>query len=427
MSGGQVVDLTPFFLAAMHYDRGDGDCPHEPGEKVMRGLVKPDRRDFLRASLLGSGTLLLGFDKLSGFARPQNERDNPFRGGKQLGILEFTGESQAPLDAIIGAGLDARLFSDLSRLSPEQLVTPIEKFYTRTCASELLDAGKPWTIKVGGLVQEPVNLTLENLGKSARPMGMHLMECSGNTRATRFGLLSVGDWTGVPIPDLLATRTKPRTDRVMVSGFDQYPMKSATSIPGADWVFTVEQLRASKAFLATEMNGQPLSRDHGAPVRLIMPGWYGCTSIKWVNAITFVDENFLATSQMQEFALRTHQQGIPKLARDYRPAIIDQAAMPIRIEEWLVDGRIKYRVVGILWGGSQLVKALEIRFNPEEDYVRVSDFSQTTNDPWSFWTHVWTPKTVGTYMTRLRVAEPRVETKRLDSGHYVRSVEVIDI
>jgi len=417
LSGGQVVGLTPFFLAPMH----------DMEEKVIGGLVKPDRREFLRASLLGSGALLVDFDKLNGFARPQNERHDPLGDGKQLGILEFTGESRAPLDTIIGAGLDARLFSDLSRLSPEQLVTPTEKFYTRTCASESLDGGKPWTIKVGGLVQEPLNLTSEDLEKGAKPMGMHLMECSGNTRATRFGLLSVADWIGVPISDLLATQIKPRMDRVMVSGFDEYPMKSATSIPGADWVFTVEQLKASKAFLATEMNGQPLSKDHGAPVRLIMPGWYGCTSIKWVNAITFVNENFLATSQMQEFAARTHQQGVPKLARDYRPAIIDQAAMPIRVEKWFADGRIKYRVVGILWGGSRLVKALEIRFNPEEDYVRVAHFSQTTNDPWSFWSHVWTPKATGAYLIRLRVTEPPVETKRLNSGHYVRSVEVTEI
>jgi len=377
--------------------------------------------------LLGSGALLLAFDKLSAFAQLQNEPDNPFRGGKQLGILEFTGESKAPLDTIIGAGLDARLFSDLSELTPGQFVTPTERFYVRTTASELLDPVKPWMINVRGLVQETVHLSLEELHKSARPMGMHLMECSGNTRATRFGLLSVGDWSGVLISDLLATRMKTRTERVMVSGFDQYPMKSATSIPGADWVFTVEQLRASKAFLATEMNGQPLSKDHGAPVRLVVPGWYGCTCIKWVNAITFVDENFLAPSQMQEFAARTDQQGVPKLARDYRPAIIDQAAMPIRVEKWFVDGRIKYRVVGILWGGSRLVKALEIRFNPEEDYFRVDHFSQTTNDPWSSWSHAWTPKTVGTYMIRLRVTDPLVETKRLDSGHYVRSVEVTEI
>ena len=115
------------------------------------------------------------------------------------------------------------------------------------------------------------------------------------------------------------------------------------------------------------------------------------------------------------------------MARDYRPAIIDQAAMPIRVEKWLVRGNIKYRVVGILWGGSRLVKALEIRFNPEEDYVPVDDFSQTTNDPWGFWTHAWRPKTVGTYMIRLRVTDPIVETKRLDSGYYVRSVEVKEI
>lgn len=393
----------------------------------MRGLVKPDRREFLRGSLLGSGTLLLGFDRFSAFTQPQNEPDNPFQGGKQFGILEFTGESHAPLDTIIGAGLDARLFSDLSGLRPEQSVTPTEKFYVRTTASELLDSGKLWTIDVRGLVQEAVHLSLEGLQKRARPMGMHLMECSGNTRATRFGLLSVADWVGVLLSDLLATRIKPRTNRVMVSGFDQYPLKSATSIPGADWVFTVEQLKASKAFLATEMNGQPLTKDHGAPVRLIVPGWYGCTCIKWVNAVTFVDDSFLATSQMQEFAARTHQQGVPKLAKDYRSATIDQAAMPIRVEKWFVDGRIKYRVVGILWGGSRLVKALEIRFNPEEEYVQVTQFSQTTNDPWSFWSHTWTPKTVGAYMIRLRVADPPVETERLNSGHYVRSVEVTEI
>jgi len=394
---------------------------------VIEGLVKPARREFLRVSLLGSGALLLGFDKLSGFARPQNERDNPFQGGKQLGTLEFKGESQAPLDTMIGAGLDARQFSDLSRLSPEQLVTPTEKFYVRTAASELLDPSTPWMINVSGLVQEPVHLTLDELHKSAKPMGMHLMECSGNTRATRFSLLSAAEWRGVPISDLLATRIKLRTNRVMVSGFDQYPTRSATSIPGADWIFTVEQINSAKAFLATDMNGQPLTKDHGAPIRLFVPGWYGCACIKWVNAITFVDSDAEATSQMQEFAARTHQQGVPRLARDYRPAAIDQAAMPIRVEKWLVDGRIKYRVVGVLWGGSRLVKALEIRFNPEEDYVRVADFSHTANDPWSFWSHAWTPKTAGTYMIRLRVADPLVEAKRLDSGHYVRSVEVTEI
>jgi len=380
-------------------------------------------------SLLGSGALLLDFDKLNRFAPCQADEAGPFQGGQRLGILEFAGESRTPLDTVIGAGLDARLYSDLSTLTPEQLVTPIEKFYVRTAASELLDAANAWEIKVSGPVERQANLTLDDLKTGAKPMGMHLMECSGNARATRFSLLSVADWTGVPIADLLDLRVKPRADRVMVmvSGFDQYRTKSAISIPGADWIFTLEHLHSAKAFLATEMNGEPLTKDHGAPVRLVVPGWYGCACVKWVNAITLVDDAVEATSQMHEFAARTHQQGVPKLVKNYNAATIDQAAMPIRVEKWLVNRKLKYRVVGILWGGSRPVKGLEIRFNPQGDYVRVDKFSQTTNDPWSFWSHAWEPKTPGAYLIRLRVTDPIVETKRLDSGHYVRSVEVTEV
>jgi DMSO/TMAO reductase YedYZ molybdopterin-dependent catalytic subunit len=389
---------------------------------------KPNRRDFFRVSLLRGGVFLFGFDKLSGLTQINSDKKiDPFEGGKLLGLLDFIGESRASLNSIIGSGLDARLYSDLSPFTPERSITPTEQFYLRTKASESLASEKPWSIQIRGLLQRPIDFTIEELKSRAKPMGLHLMECSGNARSTRFGLISVADWVGAPISAILEAKVKPRSEHLIISGFDQYPNNSMTSVPGAEWMFTLQQLKAANAFLATEMNGQALSRDHGAPVRLVMPGWYGCTCIKWVNAVTFVDQGAAATSQMQEFAARTHQQGVPKLAKDYRPATIDQAAMPIRVEKWMVSGKIKYRVVGMLWGGSRLVKTLEMRFNPEEDYVPVDEFSQTTNDPWSFWSHAWAPKAVGTYMIRLRITDPNVETKRLDSGYYVRSVEVREI
>ena len=388
---------------------------------------KPNRRNFLRASLIGGGALLTGFDDLIQRTEFGRNRVESFAGGEILESLEFANESRAPLDSVFGSGLDARLYTDLSAFTAEGSVTPTATFYVRTAASALLEFDKPWSIQLTGLVERTLKVTAEELRRDASPMGLHLMECSGNAGSTRFGLISVADWTGVRVSALLETRVKPRTERVMISGFDEYPKSSRTSVPGAEWMFTLEQLKAAKAFLATEMNGQPLTKDHGAPVRLVVPGWYGCTCIKWINAISFTDDSAQATTQMQEFSARTHQQGILKLAKDYRPATIDQAAMPIRVEKWLLDGKIKYRVVGILWGGTSLVKRLEIRFNPEEDYVRVDNFSQTANDPWSFWSHAWTPKAVGTYMIRLRVTDPVVESKRLDSGYYVRSVEVREI
>ena len=101
--------------------------------------------------------------------------------------------------------------------------------------------------------------------------------------------------------------------------------------------------------------------------------------------------------------------------------------MPIRVEKWLVDRKIKYRVVGIAWGGSRPVSGLEIGFNADEDFVPIQDFAQTVNDPWSFWTHPWTPTKPDVYFIQLRVKDNWVTTRRLNSGNYVRSVLIKEI
>jgi hypothetical protein len=113
--------------------------------------------------------------------------------------------------------------------------------------------------------------------------------------------------------------------------------------------------------------------------------------------------------------------------RDYRAPLIEQAAMPVRVEKWLVDHKVKYRVHGIAWGGDRPVSGLEIRFNPEEDYVAVDDFRRATNDPWTFWNHAWTPTKPGIYFIRLKSKESGIPSRRLDAGYYTRSVEVTEV
>src|SRR2546430_10297295 len=76
---------------------------------------------------------------------------------------------------------------------------------------------------------------------------------------------------------------------------------------------------------------------------------------------------------------------------------------------------IFFRVVGIAWGGSQPINVLQIRFNPEEDYVPVDNFHQLKNDPWTFWTHDWSPKAPGTYSIRLSVKRSEEHTSELQS------------
>jgi DMSO/TMAO reductase YedYZ molybdopterin-dependent catalytic subunit len=396
---------------------------------MTRGLGrKLSRRDVLRGSLLASGALLTGFERIHLSELGQSHQSDRFRGGKMAGVVEFTEEARVPMGQAFGDELDGRMYTDLSKLTPENQVTPADEFYIRTRASQLLPSQKPWTVQVGGFVEKPLTLAAADLAKMAKPMGLHLMECAGNSRQIHFGMMSVADWTGAPVSQVLDdAKPKPEAARVLISGFDHYATMSVNSVPGASWIFTLRELKAAGAFLATEMNGRTLTLDHGAPVRLVVPGWYGCACIKWVNEIAIVDDNAAATSQMQEYAARTMQKGVPQLAKDYEPATVDHAAMPIRVEKWVVSGKVLYRVVGVLWGGTRAVTALEIRFNPEQDYVPVDHFQQNPKDSWSIWTHAWTPNQTGKYLIRLRVKEPRVVARRLDSGYYLRTVEIEDI
>jgi hypothetical protein len=130
---------------------------------------------------------------------------------------------------------------------------------------------------------------------------------------------------------------------------------------------------------------------------------------------------------MQEYAARTMQNGVPRLAREFQPALVEAAAMPIRAEKWIVDDKIQYRVAGILWGGPRAVEKLQIRCNPEEDYNAVEELQPGGNNTWRFWTHAWKPSKPDTYHIRLRVADAGITTRRLDAGYYMRSVEITEV
>jgi DMSO/TMAO reductase YedYZ molybdopterin-dependent catalytic subunit len=345
-----------------------------------------------------------------------------------LGLVPFSEEGRPPMGEPIGTELDGRLFTDLSTLTPENPLTPADNFFIRTRASKLLDTSSPWTIHVDGLIEKPIAISAEALARKARPMGIHLMECSGNTRSAHFGMMSVAAWDGVPLQEILQ-RAKPQRFgvRVLVSGFDRYQEESMTSEPGASWIFMPDQLFSSQAFLATKMNGQPLRPDHGAPVRLVVPGWYGCVCVKWVNQIDFVSDDAPATSQMQEYAGRTMQMGVPELARDYRPASVDIAAMPTRIEKWLVGGKIRYYVTGIQWGSLAPSQGMEVRFDPGDKSVPVEIITPSHGENWCFWSYQWNPPGIGKSTIRLRLNAGKIAARKLNSGYYDRSVDIAEI
>lgn len=366
------------------------------------------RRDFIGAALLA----------------PALARLQPPTGARMLGTVAFGDPSNrgTPLERVLGVGLDARQFTDLSSVSSDHLVTPTNEFFVRTAATAALPRPDSWSIVLGGRVQPSVTLDITALDKRRQPTGRVLIECAGNSDPANYGLMSVADWEGVPVLPLLeGMQETAARQKILISGFDDETTTTRTSIPGASWIFTRDDLR--QAFLALRMNGAPLPPNHGAPVRLVVPGWYGCACIKWVNRIELVADAAPATSQMREYAGRTHQNGPPTLARDYIPATIDTAAVPVRVEKWTADGKVFYRVIGIVWGGSKPTNALAIRFKTSQPWVPVDNCPlPVSTKTWSVWTHTWRPTEPGRYQIVLRVTDPSIRTRRLDLFFYVRDL-----
>ena len=354
-------------------------------------------------------------------------------GGELLGTLPLFRNRPQPQPfgvKISGQGLDARLITDLSILEPSNLITPNELAYIRTeIPAAAANHQGPWTLDASGMVTRPATLKLDDLARLSRKMGPHLFECSGNGNPSNFGLMSVAEWEGIPLTEVVA-RLKPTKEAtgVLISGYDHIGQVSQRSIVGASWVYPLADLDKLGAFLATRMNGEPLPADHGKPVRLAVPGWYGCAWIKWVNEIRLVGPDEPATTQMVEFANRTHQAAPHKFAREYTPADIHTAATAVRVEKRKSPNGIDYRIVGILWGGTKPVDRLAIRFGKDQPATPFTVCpAPKTHVMWSLWEYRWKPTVPGIYDISLEVPDKSVPQRRLDSGYYMRQVKIDEI
>lgn len=390
------------------------------------------RRQFLRRALATGGLALARPDALLAQVTAQ-AACLPAPPGERLRDLPLygAGAEDVPLGQMLGgSGLDARLFTDLSLLAPGRLVTPASDVFVRTAAPPgLAHAPEGWAIRLPGGANSTPTVTAADLLKTARPMGVHLIECAGNSNPRNFGLMSAVAWDGVPLSEVLQRMPRPAgAAGLLVTGADHDTPTSRQSLPGASWVLPPDTLDSRQPFLATGIDGAPLTADHGAPVRLVVPGWYGCAWIKWVREIAWVGPDAESTTQMLEFAFRTHQADIPMLARDYEPPAIDTAAMPVRVEQWRVDGALEYRIVGIVWGGTRPVDRLLLRLGSRDRGTPVVVCpAPATTHTWALWTHRWRPTEPGYYDITLRADDAAIRTRRLDLSFYIRRVKIDEI
>lgn len=164
--------------------------------------------------------------------------------------------------------------------------------------------GAEFRLVLGGPGTEPVRaLTLADLSQLPRHESVVAFECCGNGGVGMHGLVGAARWGGVPLASLLEDLMGPESREVVFFGADRaeerlrgnrYPGRFARSLPVADAL-------SPDVLLADAMNGEPLPREHGGPLRLIVPGFYGVSQVKWVERIEVWPSRFAGWFQAKDY------------------------------------------------------------------------------------------------------------------------------
>lgn len=274
---------------------------------------------------------------------------------------------------------------DLSLL--DEGATPNDLFFVREHFPAPAVAQQNWKLAVGGAVENPFELSYDELVAEPRKSLGVTLECAENPAGG--GLVSHAEWSGSSLAALV-DRARPRGEArlVRLRGADG---DYARSIP-------IEKARHPATLLAHRMNGERLPPAHGFPLRAVIPGWYGMDSVKWLTHI-----ELLAGPDHNAFPY----------VRRVRSLLGERIAGPVtamQVKSVFArpqDGAIlvgrRFTIRGAAWAGENRVQAVEVSTDGGESWhaARVGD---TEPYAWVRWEYEWKIPRPGEYKLMVRAA-----------------------
>jgi len=256
-----------------------------------------------------------------------------------------------------------------------------------------------WRLEVGGAVARPLSLSLADLRAREAASAPVTMECAGNGRAyldprpvsQPWGQEAVGTatWTGVPLRAVLAEAGPTEAAvEVVFAGLD----RGFDGGEEQDYARSLSMAEAGRddVLLAFGMNGTPLPPQHGFPLRLIVPGWYGMTSVKWLRSITVVDRPFEGYQMTHAYRLRqTEDEPGTPLSRIQPRSLMEPPGIPdfLTRERFVAAGPCTLQ--GRAWSGWGPVERVEVSTDGRSTWADAELGPATGPSAWRPWSLVW--------------------------------------
>lgn len=280
--------------------------------------------------------------------------------------------------------------------------TPSGHFYVRNHFQTPLIDASTWRLRVGGLVERPLSLSLRDLQRMRSQTMVVTLECAGNGRS-RFhppvdgvqwdlGAVSAAEWTGVPLVDVLdRAGIKEKAHEVVFRGADAGTVDGRTDPIHFARSLKLDDASDSQALLAYAVNGEPIPPQHGYPLRVIVPGWYGMTWVKWLAAIEVIPGPFTGYFQSDAYFYEWKRNGEavrePVTRQKVRSLITEPAA------NQRVERSSELAVRGVAWSGTAPVARVEVRVGdaPWQEAALVGEWNGRGWQAWELMTRIDRP------------------------------------
>ena len=254
-----------------------------------------------------------------------------------------------------------------------------------------------WCLRVAGSVARELRLSLEEIRARPRQTLAVTLECAGNGRARLFPrpvsqpwlneAVSTAEWTGAPLASVLAEAgLKPDTVELVFTGVDHgvekgYEHDYARSLKVAD-------ATRPEVLLAYEMNGRPLEPQHGFPLRLLVPGWYGMTHVKWLTRIDAVREPFDGYQQRIAYWYKRDADDPGEPVTRIRPrALMAPPGFPDFLTRQRTLDRAGVEISGRAWSGAAPVAQVE--FGVDGAWTAAAVENPASPFAWCRWSATW--------------------------------------
>ena len=286
-----------------------------------------------------------------------------------------------------------------------------------------VSSAEHWQIELSGLFTHPQTLTLAALKELPQISQRVTLECAGNGRrlidprwpSQPWGIEAVGtaEWTGVSLKSVLdMAEAQPACKEIVFHGTDEGV--DGGQVHHFARSLTLDQALHEDVMLVYAMNGQPLPPQHGFPLRLIVPGWYGMASVKWLSRIEAIDHAFQGHQQVGTYVYRDKigDKGTPVTQIRVRSLLV-----PPGIPEWSTRRRLiqpgVHRIIGRAWcGGGVPVEKVELGVNDE--WTEATLHPSTDLYAWSLWEADW-HATEGQHSLSCRATDANGNVQPLDA------------